>query len=117
MDTSDFDKSRDYKERSFDLVSKICEELQTIDERLYPAYAERGISRIQDKRYEESEADRRHYGSVKLLVTTFPGQMKSVWAGYFLHRASLKSATPFFWIVSVEKRHWARMIGNLSGLD
>ncbi|KAI5460821.1 tetratricopeptide repeat domain-containing protein [Mariannaea sp. PMI_226] len=57
MDASDFDKSRIYKERSLDLVSKICTELGTADERLYLAYAERGISRIQDRRYEEGEAD------------------------------------------------------------
>ena len=57
MDTSDFDKSLAYKEQSFKLVSKICEELQTADERLYLAYAERGISRIQDREYEEGEAD------------------------------------------------------------
>ena len=57
MDASDFDTSRFYKERSFDLVSKICKELGIADERLCLAYAERGISRIQDKRYEEGEAD------------------------------------------------------------
>ncbi|OBR14340.1 Tetratricopeptide repeat domain-containing protein [Colletotrichum higginsianum IMI 349063] len=57
MDASDFDTSRIYKERSFDLVSQICKSLGTADERLYLAYAERGISRIQDERYEEGEAD------------------------------------------------------------
>ncbi|KAJ5245741.1 hypothetical protein N7489_005837 [Penicillium chrysogenum] len=57
MDGSDFDTSRINKERSLDLVSKICHELGTADERLYLAYAERGISRIQDRRYEEGEAD------------------------------------------------------------
>jgi hypothetical protein len=57
MDASDFDTSRFYKERSFDLVSKICKELGIADERLCLAYAERGISRIQDKRYKEGEAD------------------------------------------------------------
>lgn len=57
MDASDFDISRIHKERSLDLVSKICKELGTTDERLYLAYAERGISRIQDKRYVEGEAD------------------------------------------------------------
>ncbi|KAI0553925.1 tetratricopeptide repeat domain-containing protein [Xylaria curta] len=56
MDASDFDMSRIYKERSFDLVSKICKELGTANERLYLAHTERGISRIQDKRY-EGEAD------------------------------------------------------------
>lgn len=56
MDASDFNASRIYKERSFDLVSKICNELGTVDERLYLAYAELGISRIQDERYEEGEA-------------------------------------------------------------
>ncbi|KAJ5383488.1 hypothetical protein N7517_001399 [Penicillium concentricum] len=57
MDASDFETSRINKERSLDLVSKICKELGTADDRLYLAYAERGISRIQDKRYEEGEAD------------------------------------------------------------
>ena len=57
MDASDFDSSRINKERSFDLVSGICKELETADERLYLAYAERGISRIQDRRHEEGEAD------------------------------------------------------------
>jgi len=45
MDASDFDKSRTYKELSFALVFKICKELGSADERLYLAYAERGISR------------------------------------------------------------------------
>ena len=57
MDASDFDSSRIHKERSFDLVFKICEQLGSADERLYLAYAERGISRIQDRRFEEGEAD------------------------------------------------------------
>ena len=57
MDASDFDTSRIHKERSFDLVLKICKELGIADERLYLAYAEQGISRIQDRRYEEGEAD------------------------------------------------------------
>lgn len=57
MDASDFDTSRIHKERSFDLVSKICKEIGAADERLYLAYAERGISRIQDRRYEEGEVD------------------------------------------------------------
>jgi tetratricopeptide (TPR) repeat protein len=57
MDASDFDTSRIHKERSLDLISKICNELKTEDERLYLAYAERGISRIQDRRYREGEAD------------------------------------------------------------
>ncbi|KAE8379026.1 tetratricopeptide repeat domain-containing protein [Aspergillus bertholletiae] len=57
MDTNDFDGSRIYKELSFDLVSNICKELGTADERLYLAYAERGISRTQDGRYKEGEAD------------------------------------------------------------
>ncbi|KAI1758309.1 P-loop containing nucleoside triphosphate hydrolase protein [Xylaria castorea] len=57
MDTNEFETSRVYKARSFELVSKICEKLGTTDERLYLAYAERGISRIQDRRYEEGETD------------------------------------------------------------
>ncbi|KAK2800317.1 hypothetical protein FQN51_006225 [Onygenales sp. PD_10] len=59
MDTNDFDTSRIHKEHSFDLVSGICEELETRGpyERLYLAYAERGISRIQDRRYQEGESD------------------------------------------------------------
>lgn len=57
MDASDFDTSRIHKEGSLDLVSNICRELGIADEILYLAYAERGISRIQDRRYEEGEAD------------------------------------------------------------
>nr|POE88369.1 hypothetical protein CFP56_11598 [Quercus suber] len=57
MDASDFQSSRLYKEKSFDLVAKICTEQGTVDERLYLAYAERGIPRIQDGRYTEGEAD------------------------------------------------------------
>ena len=57
MDASDFEASRVYKERSLDLVSQICKELGTVDERLHLAYAERGFSRIQDGRHEEGEAD------------------------------------------------------------
>ncbi|KAI1362738.1 tetratricopeptide repeat domain-containing protein [Xylaria arbuscula] len=57
MDKSDFDNSRIYKEKSLDLVVNICEEVGVADERLYLAYAERGISRIQDRRYDEGEAD------------------------------------------------------------
>lgn len=57
MDASDFHSSRIYKEMSLELVSKICKELGNEDERLYLAYAELGISRIQDERYEEGEAD------------------------------------------------------------
>lgn len=56
MDSNDFDTSRVNKERSLELCSKICDELGTTDERLYLAYAELGISRIQDERYEEGEA-------------------------------------------------------------
>lgn len=57
MDTNDFETSRVYKERSFDLVAEICSRLHITDERLWLAYAERGISRVQDRRYEEGEED------------------------------------------------------------
>ncbi|EJP62260.1 tetratricopeptide repeat domain-containing protein [Beauveria bassiana ARSEF 2860] len=57
MDTNDFETSRINKERSFDLVFKICKTLGREDERLYLAFAERGIARTQDRRYEEGEAD------------------------------------------------------------
>lgn len=43
---------------SFDLVSGICTEIGDLDnERLFLAYAERGISRVQDNRFAEGEAD------------------------------------------------------------
>ncbi|PYI30284.1 tetratricopeptide repeat domain-containing protein [Aspergillus indologenus CBS 114.80] len=57
MDASDFSASRIHKEQSLNLVAAICSELGTADERLYLATAERGISRIQDGRYAEGEAD------------------------------------------------------------
>lgn len=83
MDASDFDTSRVHKERSLDLVSKICEELGTVDERLYLAYAERGISRIQDRRYEEGEADLKEaLGIRKALGNYIPraGEANLSWA-------------------------------------
>ncbi|KAH8882047.1 tetratricopeptide repeat domain-containing protein [Thozetella sp. PMI_491] len=57
MDASDFEASRIHKEQSFNLVYNICKNLGVANERLCLAYAERGICRIQDKRYEEGEAD------------------------------------------------------------
>lgn len=57
MDTNDFNGSRIFKELSLDLVSSICNELGTVGERLYLAYEEWGISRTQDGRYKEGEAD------------------------------------------------------------
>jgi tetratricopeptide (TPR) repeat protein len=84
MNTDDFDKSRDYKERTFDLVSKICNKSQAADERLCLAYAERAISRIQDKRYEEDEADLEKVLRIrKNLGNCDPRSMKSIWGGRF----------------------------------
>jgi len=57
MGSSDFDASRIYKGRSFDAVSRICKELAAEDDRPSLAYAERGISRIQDRRYVRGDAD------------------------------------------------------------
>ncbi|XP_014550301.1 hypothetical protein COCVIDRAFT_43139 [Bipolaris victoriae FI3] len=48
MDVSDFDKSRVCKELSFALVSNICKELGTADERLYLAYAEQGEADLRE---------------------------------------------------------------------
>ncbi|TVY47452.1 hypothetical protein LOCC1_G002772 [Lachnellula occidentalis] len=83
MDASDFDTSRIYKERSLDLVSKICEELGTADERLYLAYAERGISRIQDRRYEEGEADLKQALRIRKALSNYiprSGEANLSWA-------------------------------------
>ena len=57
MDLSEFNTARLHRERSFDIVKKICDELGVADERLAKAYGERGISRIQDNRHKEGEAD------------------------------------------------------------
>lgn len=79
MDASDFDIRRIHKERSLELVSKICKELGTADERLYLAYAERGISRIQDRRFEEGEADLKEALRIrKALATTFHGRASPI---------------------------------------
>ena len=83
MDASDFDKSRVYKELSFALVSNICKELGTADERLYLAYAERGISRIQDKRYEEGEADLREALRIRIALGNYvprSGEVNLSWS-------------------------------------
>jgi hypothetical protein len=116
MDASDFETSRIYKERSLDLVSKICKELGIEDARLSLAYAERGISRIQDKRYEEGEADLKEEMRIrKALGNYVPQSARRILAGRFSRKASLKNVTRSFWTVwRGEKRLWARMIGNLS---
>ncbi|TQV91619.1 tetratricopeptide repeat domain-containing protein [Cordyceps javanica] len=58
MESNDFGPSRACKEQSFDVVSEICAALGGVeDERLSVAYAERGVSRIQDGRPEEGVAD------------------------------------------------------------
>ncbi len=84
MDVSDFDASRFYKENSLDLVSKICKELgKTADERLYLAYAERGISRIQDRQYDEGEADLKEALRIRKAIGTYmprAGEATLSWA-------------------------------------
>ena len=83
MDASDFDKSRIYKELPFALVSNICKELGTADERLYLAYAERGISRIQDKRYEEGEADLKEALRIRIALGNYvprSGKVNPSWS-------------------------------------
>ena len=83
MDASDFDISRMYKERSFNLVFNICKELGIADERLYLAYAERGISRIQDRRYEEGEADLKEALSIRKALGNYiprSGEANLSWA-------------------------------------
>lgn len=84
MDASDFDKSRVYKELSFALVSKICRELGTADERLCLAYAERGISRIQDKRYEEGEADLKEAVRIRKALGNYVPRSREVNLGWSL---------------------------------
>lgn len=83
MDASDFDRSRVYKELSLALVSNICKELGTADERLYLAYAERGISRIQDKRYEEGETDLKEALRIRKALGNYvprSGEVNLSWA-------------------------------------
>lgn len=83
MDASDFDTSRIHKERSLNLVSKICRELGVADERLYLAYAERGISRIQDRRYEEGEADLKEALQIRKCLGNYiprSGEVNLSWA-------------------------------------
>ncbi len=58
MESNDFAASRAHKEKSFALVSRICEELGVEDERLAVAYSERGIARVQDgRRLDDAVAD------------------------------------------------------------
>ncbi|OAA52886.1 tetratricopeptide repeat domain containing protein [Cordyceps fumosorosea ARSEF 2679] len=57
MESNDFAVSRINKEKFFDAVSQVCTALGVEDERLAVAYAERGISRVQDAQYDEAVAD------------------------------------------------------------
>ncbi|KAI1512328.1 Dimer-Tnp-hAT dimerization containing protein [Pyrenophora tritici-repentis] len=57
--------------------------LGTADERLYLAYAERGISRIQDKRYEEGEADLREALRIRIALGNYvprSGEVNLSWS-------------------------------------
>ncbi|OAR01184.1 hypothetical protein LLEC1_03858 [Akanthomyces lecanii] len=57
MESNDFAASRTHKDKSFAIVSRICEDLGVEDERLSVAYSERGIAHIQDGRLDEGIAD------------------------------------------------------------
>ncbi len=83
MDASDFNNSRIYKEKSLDLVMNICQELDVADERLYLAYAERGISRTQDRRYDEGEADLKEALRIRKALGNYAprsGEVNLSWA-------------------------------------
>jgi hypothetical protein len=101
MDAGDFSASRMYREVSLNLVLNICNEMGTrVNERLYLAYAERGVSRIQDRRYGKLKpTSRRHCSFAKRSASTSPARSKPTWAGLFLRKRSMKSVTTFFWIV------------------
>ncbi|KAF2709353.1 tetratricopeptide repeat domain-containing protein [Pleomassaria siparia CBS 279.74] len=108
MDASDLDKSRVYEELSLALVSKICSQLGTADERLYLAYAERGISRIQDKRYEEGEADLKEALRIRKALGNYvprSGEVNLSWA--LLAQGKLEECSEV----------WVKMTGNPSGQD
>ncbi len=77
MDASDFDASRVHKERSFDLVSRICKELGTADEdyTLRTQSAGYHASRI-DGTKKVRRTSRRRCGFAKLSATTFPGPVR-----------------------------------------
>ena len=55
-DTNDHVASREHKEKSFGLQSRISQDLGTVDDRLALAHSELSISRIQDGRYDEGVA-------------------------------------------------------------
>ncbi|EGX89005.1 tetratricopeptide repeat domain containing protein [Cordyceps militaris CM01] len=58
MESNDFGVSRTHKDKSFAIVAGLCAGgPDADDERLALAYAERGVSRLQDARYDEAVAD------------------------------------------------------------
>lgn len=57
MESNDFTASRTHKDKSFAIVSRVCQDLGVEDERLSVAYGERGIAHIQDGRLDEGIAD------------------------------------------------------------
>ena len=56
-ETNDINRSRECMEKSLELQRKVCEEDGIVDERLAMAYAERGLTKMQDGHYEECIAD------------------------------------------------------------
>lgn len=81
-----------------DLVEKICKELGTVDERRYLAYAERGVSRIQDKRYEEGEADLKYALEIRKSLGNYiprSGEANLGWA--LLAQGKLEECEALLW--------------------
>lgn len=114
IDLSDFKPSRVYKEYSLDLVSKICKELGTADERLYLAYRERGISHIQDRQYDKGEADLKEALQIRKALGNYiprAGEATLSWA--LLAQGKLEECDTLLVDSLGEKRHWVRMTANL----
>ncbi|KAI1978740.1 hypothetical protein LOZ53_004335 [Ophidiomyces ophidiicola] len=53
---------------------------------MHLAYAERGISRVQDRRYEEGEADLEEALRIRKALGNYIPRSRQTWAGRFLRR-------------------------------
>ena len=90
---NDKDEGRRCMERSLELQLKVCKEEGIVDERLAMAYAERGLTRMQDGRYEECIADYRKDREIReSLVTYFPTSKEGNLASAYMALGRLDEA-------------------------
>jgi tetratricopeptide (TPR) repeat protein len=90
---NDKDESRRCMEKSLELQRKVCDEEGIVDERLAMAYAERGLTKMQDGKYEECITDYEKDREIReSLGTYFPTSKEGNLASAYMALGRLDEA-------------------------